>query len=67
MGPRKLGRAVVFIGVAAIIARMAWWANYFNLVFRGLGSTPPWGLCFFAIALRGGGPYSLDRLLGREF
>jgi putative oxidoreductase len=25
-----------------------------------------WGLCFFAIALRGGGPYSLDRLLGRE-
>jgi uncharacterized membrane protein YphA (DoxX/SURF4 family) len=25
-----------------------------------------WGLLFFAIALRGGGPYSLDRLLGRE-
>jgi putative oxidoreductase len=25
-----------------------------------------WGLVFFAIALRGGGPYSLDRLLGRE-
>jgi putative oxidoreductase len=25
-----------------------------------------WGLIFFAIALRGGGPYSLDRLIGRE-
>ena len=25
-----------------------------------------WGLIFFAISLRGGGPYSLDRLLGRE-
>jgi uncharacterized membrane protein YphA (DoxX/SURF4 family) len=25
-----------------------------------------WGLILFAIALRGGGPYSLDRKLGRE-
>jgi putative oxidoreductase len=25
-----------------------------------------WGLIMFAIALRGGGPYSLDRVLGRE-
>jgi putative oxidoreductase len=25
-----------------------------------------WGVIFFAIALRGGGPYSLDRLFGRE-
>jgi putative oxidoreductase len=25
-----------------------------------------WGLIMFAIALRGGGPYSLDRLIGRE-
>ena len=25
-----------------------------------------WGLIMFAIALRGGGPYSLDRWLGRE-
>jgi putative oxidoreductase len=25
-----------------------------------------WGLVLFAIALRGGGPYSLDRILGRE-
>lgn len=25
-----------------------------------------WGLILFAVALRGGGPYSLDRRLGRE-
>jgi len=25
-----------------------------------------WGLVCFAIALRGGGPYSLDRKLGKE-
>ena len=25
-----------------------------------------WGLVMFAIALRGGGPYSLDRKIGRE-
>ncbi len=25
-----------------------------------------WGLIMFAIALRGGGPYSLDRKIGKE-
>jgi uncharacterized membrane protein YphA (DoxX/SURF4 family) len=25
-----------------------------------------WGILLFAIALRGGGPYSLDRLIGKE-
>jgi putative oxidoreductase len=25
-----------------------------------------WGIVFFAIALRGGGPYSLDRIIGKE-
>ena len=25
-----------------------------------------WGLVMFAVALRGGGPYSLDRVIGRE-
>lgn len=33
---------------------------------RGWGIFLMWGLLFFAIALRGGGPYSLDRALGRE-
>jgi putative oxidoreductase len=36
------------------------------LPIRGWGSFMMWGLLFFAIALRGGGPYSLDRALGRE-
>jgi putative oxidoreductase len=34
---------------------------------RGWSLLLMWGLIFFAIALRGGGPYSLDRLLRREF
>ena len=25
-----------------------------------------WGIVLFAIALRGGGPYSLDRKIGKE-
>jgi len=25
-----------------------------------------WGIVFFGIALRGGGPYSLDRVIGKE-
>jgi putative oxidoreductase len=33
---------------------------------RGWSMLLMWGLLFFAIALRGGGPYSLDRLLRRE-
>ncbi|MGH6769417.1 MAG: DoxX family protein [Xanthobacteraceae bacterium] len=33
---------------------------------RGWGIFVMWGLIFFAVALRGGGPYSLDRALGRE-
>jgi putative oxidoreductase len=41
MDSRKLGRVVVFIGVAAIIASHVWWASYFNLVFRHLGANPP--------------------------
>jgi putative oxidoreductase len=36
---------------------------------RGFGTmeeTLLWGLFFLAIALRGGGPFSIDRLIGRE-
>jgi putative oxidoreductase len=33
---------------------------------RGVEYPLLWGLIFLAIALRGGGPYSLDRKLGRE-
>ena len=34
--------------------------------YRGAEYTFYWGVALFAIALRGGGPYSLDRRLGRE-
>lgn len=36
------------------------------LPYRGWGIFLMCGLLFFAIALRGGGPYSLDRAIGRE-
>jgi len=56
---------------AAIAIEMA----VITLVYlpQGFGWTKPgyeyvmmWGLIMFAIALRGGGPYSLDRKIGRE-
>jgi len=36
---------------------------------QGWGRMEPtfiWGILFFAIALRGGGPYSLDRVIGKQ-
>jgi putative oxidoreductase len=48
-----------------IIAFVAQFQTGF-LPARGWGIFLMWGLLFFAIALRGGGPYSLDRLLRRE-
>jgi putative oxidoreductase len=38
----------------------------FGYTARGWEFMLMWGLIFFAIALRGGGPYSLDRAIGRE-
>jgi putative oxidoreductase len=38
----------------------------FSWLNRGYEYTLLWGLVLFAIALRGGGPYSLDRAIGRE-
>lgn len=34
--------------------------------FERMEPTFIWGIVFFAIALRGGGPYSLDRVIGKE-
>lgn len=46
----------------AVIAFVAQWPNGFArmelFVF--------WGIIMFAIALRGGGPYSLDRVIGKQ-
>jgi putative oxidoreductase len=43
-----------------------YWANGFSWLNRGYEYTLLWGLVTLAIALRGGGAYSLDRKLGRE-
>jgi putative oxidoreductase len=43
-----------------------YWNNGFAWLSRGYEYVLLWGLVCFAIALRGGGPYSLDRLLGKE-
>ena len=43
-----------------------YWNNGFAWLARGYEYMLLWGLVCFAIALRGGGPYSLDRKLGKE-
>ncbi|MEA2980041.1 MAG: putative oxidoreductase [Alphaproteobacteria bacterium] len=43
-----------------------YWNNGFAWLARGYEYVLLWGLVCFAIALRGGGPYSLDRKLGKE-
>jgi putative oxidoreductase len=52
----------------AVITFYVSWPNGFTWTAQGGGWEYPllWGLVIFAIALRGGGPYSLDRVLGRE-
>jgi putative oxidoreductase len=53
--------AIQLAVISALFARNGWaWAKHgWEYVFL-------WGMIFFAIALRGGGPYSLDRKIGRE-
>jgi putative oxidoreductase len=58
-----------FAAAAAIemaIISYIYWKNGFGWLNRGYEYTLLWGLVCFAIALRGGGPYSVDRKLGRE-
>ena len=43
-----------------------YWGNGYGWVARGYEYTLMWGLVLFAVVLRGGGPWSLDRRLGRE-
>ena len=43
-----------------------YWGNGFSWLNRGYEYVLLWGLVTLAIALRGGGPYSLDRKIGRE-
>jgi putative oxidoreductase len=59
-----------FFAAAATIEMLVitclYWSNGFGWMHRGYEYVMLWGLVCFAIALRGGGPYSLDRKLGRE-
>jgi putative oxidoreductase len=52
----------------AVITFVAHWGNGFGWSNPRGGWEYPllWGLMFLAVALRGGGPYSLDRRIGRE-
>jgi len=65
-----LGLFTRFLAAAAaiemLIITVTYWGNGFGWMRRGYEYVLLWGLVCFAIALRGGGPYSLDRKLGRE-
>ncbi len=49
-----------------VMTFVEFWPNGFNWNNKGYEFALLWGLVFFAIALRGGGPYSLDRKIGKE-
>ena len=63
-----LGLFTRFFAAAAAIEMLVisclYWNNGFGWLNRGYEYTLLWGLVCFAIALRGGGPYSVDRKLG---
>jgi len=56
--------AAIAIEMAVIAYHSA--AKGFGWINGGYEYPLMWGLIMFAIALRGGGPYSLDRRIGRE-
>jgi putative oxidoreductase len=63
-----LGLFTRFFAAAAaielLIITIVYWHTGFAWTKRGYEYTLMWGLLSFAIALRGGGPYSLDRKIG---
>ena len=65
-----LGLFTRFFAAAAaielLIITWVYWKTGFSWLNRGYEYTLLWGWLCFAIALRGGGPYSLDRWLGKE-
>ncbi|HTV26508.1 MAG TPA: DoxX family protein [Xanthobacteraceae bacterium] len=52
--------------IEMLVITVIYWHNGFSWLHRGYEYVLLWGLVAFAIALRGGGPYSLDRKIGRE-
>jgi putative oxidoreductase len=65
-----LGLFTRFFAAAAAIEMLIitalYWKTGFSWLNRGYEYTLLWGWICFAIALRGGGPYSLDRRIGVE-
>ena len=65
-----LGLFTRFFAAAAavemLIITILYWKAGFSWLNRGYEYTLLWGLVCFAIALRGGGPYSVDRRIGVE-
>ena len=61
-----LGLFTRFFAAAAAIQLLVVTLVHMPQGFRGYEYPLMWGLILFAIALRGGGPYSLDRKIGRE-
>jgi putative oxidoreductase len=55
------------IAIEMLVIFIIYWSagNGFGWMKRGYEYALLWGIVSFAIALRGGGPYSLDRKLGR--
>jgi putative oxidoreductase len=55
--------------IAIELAVALWIVHYakgFGVSAGGYEYVLMWGIIMFAIALRGGGPYSLDRVIGKE-
>jgi putative oxidoreductase len=52
------------VAIEMFVIFCAYWHTGFSWLNRGYEYVLLWGLVAFAIALRGGGPYSLDRKLG---
>ena len=65
-----LGLFTRFFAAAAairlLVVTFVHWPQGFGWANRGYEYPLFWGLILFAIALRGGGPYSLDRRIGKE-
>ena len=65
-----LGLFTRFFAAAAAIEMLIitaiYWHNGFSWLRQGYEYTLLWGWICFAIALRGGGPYSVDRAIGKE-
>jgi putative oxidoreductase len=52
------------VAIEMLVIFCAYWHIGFSWLARGYEYALLWGLVSFAIALRGGGPYSLDRRIG---